>query len=459
MPSEQLLQAAWQQQRLLRDQLETLDGKKVKILHPGFKNYEAGPDFHGALVQFDTETPVSGDIEVDLKPAGWRAHGHDRNPEFRDVILQVVWEGEKPVAPDLPVIRLQGRLDAPLAELSLTLNQDSLRVLPENLLGRCSGILRELSPDNLKTLLHAAAEVRFRGKAAQLQSRARQAGWEQALWEGLFRALGYKQNVWPMQSLAEMRPRWGGRLSEPTSCQARLFGVGGLLPSDVSSVPAGTGPYLRGIWDQWWREREEYIDCLLPRELWRFNNLRPANHPQRRLALASHWLASGNLPARLEKWFAKAAGNAGAAESLLEVLQVEKDEFWSWHWTFRTNKLSRPQPLLGSARVTDLAINVILPWLWVRAVEGGNDKLQSAAEKIYFDWPAAEDNSILKLARRRLLGSAKPGVLKGAATQQGMLQVLHDFCDHANALCENCQFPELVKDWAAKASTSVPSYE
>ena len=52
-------------------------------------------------------------------------------------------------------------------------------------------------------LLDAAARVRFQTKAAQFRARARHAGWEQALWEGLFRALGYKHNVWPMQNLAE----------------------------------------------------------------------------------------------------------------------------------------------------------------------------------------------------------------------------------------------------------------
>jgi hypothetical protein len=85
---------------------------------------------------------------------------------------------------------------------------------------------------------------------------------------------------------------------------------------------------------------------------------------------------------------------------LLETLQVERDDFWSWHWTFRSARMSKPQPMLGAARVTDLAVNVIL--------------------------------------------------LKGAAMQQGLLQILRDFCDHSNALCEHCQFPELVRDWGGR---------
>jgi hypothetical protein len=309
--------------------------------------------------------------------------------------------------------------------------------------------LRILPPESLRELLHQAARVRLHGKAGQLQARARQVGWEQSLWEGLFRALGYKQNVWPMQSLAESRPRWLALPCSASDCQFRLLGVSGLLPAELSRAQTAADGYVRRIWDQWWRERELFSDWALPRGLWRFNNLRPANHPQRRLALAAHWLAAGDLAARLEKWFSANLPDAGLAGALLEAMQAGPDEFWSWHWTIRSARLAKPQPLLGAARVTDLAVNVILPWFWIRAVEGKNEKLQGKAEHRYFAWPAAEDNRVLKLARQRLLGGANAKSLNGAAAQQGLLQILRDFCDHANALCDNCQFPELVRNFQA----------
>jgi hypothetical protein len=98
-------------------------------------------------------------------------------------------------------------------------------------------------------------------------------------------------------------------------------------------------------------------------------------------------------------------------------------------------------------RVTDLAVNVVLPWLWIRAVEGKNDQLKKLIEDRYFAWPPAEDNSVLRLARKRLLGGASARVLAGAAAQQGLIQIVWDFCEHSNAVCEDCKFPGLVKDW------------
>jgi len=144
---------------------------------------------------------------------------------------------------------------------------------------------------------------------------------------------------------------------------------------------------------------------------------------------------------------ARAVPASELAASLLETLQVEPDDFWSWHFTFRSARLKKPQPLLGLTRVTDLAANVILPWLWIRAVEGKNQSVQRAIENRYFDWPPGQDNALLRLARQRLLGGAARRALTGAAMQQGLIQIVRDFCEHSNALCENCRFPELVREW------------
>ena len=64
----------------------------------------------------------------------------------------------------------------------------------------------------------------------------------------------------------------------------------GWLRGDLSrGKPAGK-LYFRRLWDYWWREREGLSDCILPGDLWRFSGVRPANNPQRRLALAARWV-------------------------------------------------------------------------------------------------------------------------------------------------------------------------
>ena len=142
----------------------------------------------------------------------------------------------------------------------------------------------------------------------------------------------------------------------------------------------------------------------------------------------------------LEHW-------TGTPQDLLRILQGPDDPFWSWHWTLRSSRLRSAQPLLGPARRTDLAVNVVLPWLWSRDAERREE-----IERRYFDWPAGEDNSLLRLARQRLLGTNSKKVLGNAAAQQGLLQIVRDFCEHSDALCQNCRFPELVRSWGSARS-------
>jgi hypothetical protein len=458
LPAERLVQAIWQHQRLRRGELKTAGGKSVRVFHPGFASLEGGPDFRGAVLQIGHAAPCSGDVEVDLRAGGWRAHGHDRNPNFKNVLLHVVWDdsasnrlkGEVQPA----ILPLKHVLDAPLAELSLSLENESLRALPESLRGKCCAPLRELGEPELVQLLEHAARVRLENKAAQFRARARDAGWEQALWEYLFRALGYKHNIWPMQHLAEQRPRvmaslgdraqsTSGKAEFRLALQARLLGMSGLLPDELTPAQKKSDSYLRRVWDFWWRERDAFSEVILPRAAWRFHGLRPANHPSRRLALAAHWLADEKFVSKIESWIT----SEKSPIVLMELLQVESDDYWSWHWTFKSTRLKKAQPLLGGARMTDLAVNVILPWLWIRAVEGGNKKIRDEVERRFFAWPPGEDNSLLKLARQRLLGTSSAKVMKTAAAQQGMIQIVRDFCEHTNATCADCQFPEMVRGW------------
>ncbi|MFO1487885.1 MAG: DUF2851 family protein [Verrucomicrobiota bacterium] len=451
-PPEKLLQAVWQHLRLRHRTLTTLDGRTVRILHPGFLSRSGGPDFRGAVIQFAGQPPCSGDVEIDLHPGGWQAHGHDINPSFRNVILHVIWKNTSPVAtktssPSPPRAALHGQLDSSLAELSRWLNTEPNESLPAILRGRCAAPLRQLPPEQLSALLQQAADIRFRAKAAQFSARARDVGWEQTLWEGLFRALGYQHNSWPMLHLAEHRLRWLAAEHSPLTLQARLLGIGNLLPHELTRSPAGPDLYLQQVWNQWWRDRDAFADCLVPRSLWRFHGQRPANHPQRRLALASHWLTDATLVSKIERWCPTVLPDARLAGSLQEILQTGPDEFWSWHWTLRSPRLKKPQPLLGAGRVTDIAINVILPWLWSRANEGKNSALMSAIGHRFHAWPAAEDNAVLRLARQRLLGETSPKTFTGASQQQGLLQIVRDFCDHADATCDRCRFPAVVNEF------------
>jgi len=448
-PPEQLLQAIWQHQRIRRGGLRATDGRRAAILHPGFLNLEAGPDFRRALVQVGTARPFECDIEVDVLSAGWRQHGHDTNPAFSSVGLHVVWRAGVNGPSGLPVVELRNQLDAPLGQLADTLGQATADT-PDHVRGQCSAPLRDFPAVAVADLLGQAATVRLETKAAELAAVAGRAGWEQALWEGLFTALGYKQNSWPMRRLAELLPelrRGLGQASEPVVLLARLLGVGGLLPNQLDRDKL-TNRYLRALWDQWWRDRDHLAKSILPKSVWTFHGLRPANRPERRLALAAHWLAKGDFAAWLDDWVCRSPKKPSPAAALLARLAVS-DRYWSRHWTFRSGRFAAAQPLLGAGRLHDIAVNVILPWLHARSTAAGNDGLAARVGQRYFAWPKGQDNSRLRFVRQRLFGDRRIP-LRGAALQQGLLQVQSDFCNRTNAVCADCVFPDLVRRYSLK---------
>ena len=91
--SERLVQCIWYDQRLKLDSLQTTDGRRVRVIFQGWWNLEAGPDFRHATIQFDDEPEHTGNVEVHLRAEDWHHHGHERDPQFNDVVLHVVlWE-------------------------------------------------------------------------------------------------------------------------------------------------------------------------------------------------------------------------------------------------------------------------------------------------------------------------------------------------------------------------------
>ena len=72
--------------------------------------------------------------------------------------------------------------------------------------------------------------------------------------------------------------------------------------------------------------------------------------------------------------------------------------------------------MLGAGRRHDIAVNVILPWLYARASADDNTGLRQRVGERYFAWPKGQDNSRLRFVRQRLLG-VRHISLRGAAAQ------------------------------------------
>ena len=465
--SERLVQAIWYDQRLKLDALATVDGRRVRIVFPGWWNLEAGPDFRHATIQIGDDEERTGDIEVHLRADDWMHHGHGRDPLYNNVALHVVlWEVGSEHIPRthhgmiLPQVVLQHQLIAPLEQLYDEIDLDSY---PHNASGHgggCAAVLKALPRDEIGAMLDAAGDERFAIKARKFSRWIHRAGAEQAFYEGWMEALGYKANKIAFRTLAQRLPLAaleGQAPAKPSNAAARrearppaagkarlaaiLFGVGNLLPTTVAK---SRDPQVKRLWDQWWKLRPEFEDKILPVETWRLHGIRPANHPHRRLGAAVALLKKHG-----EQFIEKIVGaietDGDPAKLFLEI----RDEYWSHHFTLGGKTQRKASELIGEARAAEIVANIVLPFVTAYAETRGDDKLRAKAVDRYRALRSSPSNSILRLASQQLFetGSAAGKFIRTTRQQQGLMQIFQDFCLNDKSACRHCQFPELVKRW------------
>ena len=94
--TELFLHYVWKN-RLYRFQaLRTTQNEKLVVIHPGFQHQDAGPYFKQAIIKLNDIT-WAGDVEIHCKSSDWHKHGHDHNPQYKSVILHVVFENDCPI--------------------------------------------------------------------------------------------------------------------------------------------------------------------------------------------------------------------------------------------------------------------------------------------------------------------------------------------------------------------------
>ncbi|UCH62352.1 MAG: DUF2851 family protein [Fidelibacterota bacterium] len=88
-------------------------GGKYQIVHQGKRNGGPGPDFLDAVILFPDGRMRRGDVEIHLRREGWRQHGHQWDPRYRQVILHVISTGSLEAVPQewwraVPTLLLPG---------------------------------------------------------------------------------------------------------------------------------------------------------------------------------------------------------------------------------------------------------------------------------------------------------------------------------------------------------------
>jgi hypothetical protein len=445
--SERHLRCVWFDPAYRPTFLTTHDGQRVTVENPGRWNLEAGPDFLDAALKLEPGgRQIRGDVELHIRPADWRHHGHANDPHYRRVIAHVTYfEGTLPTA-ELPAGAVQIALQNAL-KLTPSFSFDSLDVLAYpyarvETRPPCAAVLATWDPDDQGALLDAAGTERLRQKTEILARVIQEKGPEQALYEEILGALGYKHNRSVCRALAARIPMdqlLKEAANDPLTAYALLCGVAGLMPArSLPSWDQETRQFVRSLWDIWWKKQSEWETTALSRDLWVLHNLRPHNHPLRRLMAAAELFAG---PSPLPQTLTTLAGDANTTtRTLLRLLEeTGMCSHWAWHHALSSPRLAKPLALIGPGRAAALLNNAIAPWMAVR--HPGSP----ATLDLLHHLPPEDDNRFIRHTAHSLFGhDHNPALYRTGLRQQGLLQLFHDFCLNSRECCGACTLPRAL---------------
>lgn len=286
--------------------LQTVDGRRVKVLYAGRPAPGHGPDFQDAVVHMDGER-ASGNVELHRRPSDWHAHGHDADPAYDNVMLHVVAQADD-TGPALP-----------LAKLSRPGTREALE---PPLMAR----LARASSAQFREMLVGSGMARFRERVQTAVHRIEEAGAEQALHETVFDALGYAENRMPFRWLARAIPE----------SELRWLAIN-LPPDELPAALERTLLDASGLDDE---PHSSAGEC----PSWKTAGVRPVNHPRRRIRGAAVLLAR----AAAEGLLARCERMATEGYAVLERLFVVD---------------SPGGALIGTGRAREVVVNAVLPLL------------------------------------------------------------------------------------------------
>jgi hypothetical protein len=428
IPSELELQARWFAGEFGAN-FVSASGEKIDIIQFGTWNREAGPDFRDAAIRIDGSEPIRGCIEIDLMDRSWESHGHAVNPAFEETVLHVFFDKSEREF----FTRTKSNRNVPQVRIDLAAFPAAFAAnVPLARPGRCQAPLKNLPEERVHSLLNSAAQFRLRRKAAHIRSKIDTHGRDEALFQELAAALGYKENKLPFTLIAQRLTLKSLRQNAPDA-EALLFGVANFLKApDLGVYKTSARKYLRDLWDRWWPHRDEMQRLIVPAKVWRMSGTRPVNHPQRRLAalamIAREW---ATLRRVLDKH------NIGGAETFF----ASRDHpFWRSHYTLSSAPSAKEMALIGESRVAEILANVLFPF-WV------SEEVDVWPE--YAKLSARLSNRRLETGATRLFGDdpRRGQFLSTVAHQQGLLQIYEDFCLQDDSDCAQCPFPEQMQKW------------
>ncbi len=409
---EDFLHYVWQFKKFNVQGLTTVQGEPVQIINGGQYLQLAGPDFFNAQVIIGNQK-WAGNVEIHIKSSDWYLHSHERDINYDNVILHVVWEHDIEVMrkdnSEIPVLELKNLVDTKLLESYNALALAKTWIY-------CERELERLNPfviDNWKERLFFE---RLERKALPIMQLAKETNndWEAVLFCFLAKNFGLNTNGEVFYSIAKSLPfsivRKEGFNAE--NIEALLFGRASLLDADFEDVYAKD---LQGRYTYMTRKYQLNDAAINNVEFFRH---RPDNFPTIRLSqLGQLYHSSQNL-------FSKIAG-AATLDELYNVFNIQASAYWQTHYRFDKESPKKRKPLSHSF-IDLLIINTVIPFKFAYGRSIGKDNTEQLVALMR--QLAPEKNAITDKFRLFKM------IVESAYDSQSLLQLKNEYCNHKRCL-------------------------
>ncbi len=400
--TEKLLQYIWLFRQYNTASLTTTSGEIIRVIHPGIPNHNQGPDFIAAKISIGTTLWV-GSVELHTRASAWKQHQHGKDPNYRNVILHVVWEEDQVLELPFPVLVLHDRVPKWLLHRYHAWMESNRFIPCENNISSVPALLMQFWKERL---VAERMELRLAQVSGYLA--ANKHHWEETFWWMIARGFGGKVNAGAFEKMARSLPftilsRHKNQLQQ---VEALLLGQAGLL--------AGTfkDQYPQQLKTEYTFQQAKYQ--LKPGEEPVFMlRMRPAGFPALRLAqLAGLVHSSIHLFSQIRE--SQSLSDAKA------LLNVKASAYWDRHYRFDEASVYLPKAL-GPQMIDHLLINAIIPVLFTWGHYHGQQALKDKAIA-WLGGIMAESNSLVRQF-------AACGVsCRSAFDSQALIQLHNTYC-------------------------------
>jgi len=412
---EDLLHFIWKYKKLQLEELSSSKKESIQVLDVGTHNLLSGPDFFNARVRINGQL-WAGTVEMHLRSSDWYAHHHERDPNYNNVILHVVWEDDLDVFrsdnSSIPTLVLKEYISP-----SILKEYQKLFHRKEETFINCGEAITEVDDFILKKWLERLYFERLEQKSSLVLKLLKDTNndWEQVFFIMLCKNFGLKINGESFFEIARALDFSMVRKIQANTIQMEsvLFGLAGCLSQEI----VGDHYQERLIKEYNFLKAKFNISGKTVHKV-EFFKLRPSNFPTIRLSQLA------NLYSRHQNLFSKTVGASSLTE-LYELFNVTASPYWDNHFTF--GKISRKQPSkLSKNFVHLLVLNTILPIKMCYAKYIASDIAEELLQ-IVEGIPAERNNIISKYGE---LGLQFPSAMEG----QAVLQLHNGYCTQNKCL-------------------------